>query len=420
MSDTSSDDIWSRWERSRVDAATLPLTATPASLPAPESIPPREWLYGTRLIRRFVSVLAAPGGVGKSVLALAQALALVTGRGFLGEHVHHSVPAWVMNLEDPLDELNRRVAALMALHALPREAVAGRLHLTSGRVRRLRMAEFGEAGIVHPDQRAVVDAAVANGIGLIVVDPFVKSHALDENANTHMDVAATAWAEVAEAAGAAVLLVHHVRKASAERPGGDVDSMRGAKSLSDAARAAALLAPMTADEAEQLSVPARQRWRHVRLDDAKLNMAPRADTALWYRLESVSLGNGNALYPHGDSVAAIAAWAPPSPFAGLTPHDCNLALDRIAAGTLDGCQYGAQRVGRAGDRWVGAVLMDGFGLDAGQASRVVAAWLKSGLLEEAEYRHPGQRKLRLGVRVNDAKRPTIPETRQHSETDHDA
>lgn len=397
-------DLWERWEQGRQSALAAPLVAQPAALPAPATIPPREWLYGTRLIRRFVSVLAAPGGVGKSALALAQALALVTGRGFLGERVHHSVPAWVMNLEDPLDELNRRVAALMALHDLPREAVAGRLFLTSGRDRRLRMAEFDETGIVHPDQQGVVDQAVAHGIGLIVVDPFVKSHALDENANPQMDAAATAWAEIAEATGAAVLLVHHVRKGAA----GDVDAMRGAKALTDAARSAALLTPMTEEEANQLSVPARERWRHVRLDDAKINMAARAENALWYRLQGIALGNRTALYPEGDNVAALAPWKPPSPFRALSPVDCNLALDRIAAGTLDGCAYAATRGGRSGERWVGQVLTQGFGLDDGDAARVISAWLRSGLLEEFEYRHPTQRKLRLGVRVDDTKRPTIP------------
>ncbi len=400
-------DLWTQWEASRQAALARQLVADPAPLPSPESIPPREWLYGTRLIRRFVSVLAAPGGVGKSALALAQALALVSGRSFLGEHVHHSVPAWVLNLEDPLDELNRRVAALMLLHKLPRAAIAGRLHLSSGRSRRLRMAELDETGIVHPDQQAVMDAALAAGIGLIVVDPFVKSHQLDENANTQIDAAATAWAEIAEATGAAVLLVHHVRKgASGDKAVGDIDIMRGAKALTDAARSATLLSPMSEEEARHLSVPERERWRHVRLDDAKANMAPRAEAAQWFRLESVQLGNGTALYPQGDSVAAIAAWKPPSPFRQLSAFECNQALDKIAAGIGDGAAFSAHRSGRATERWAGSVLVRGFGLDEADAARVIAAWLRSGLLLEQEYRHPTQRKLRMGVRVDDAKRPT--------------
>jgi hypothetical protein len=402
-------DIWSAWDVAR---QAPPLLATPAALPEPGDIPPREWLYGARLIRRFVSVLAAPGGVGKSALALAQALALVTGRGFLGETVHHSVPAWVLNLEDPLDELNRRVAALMRLHKLPREAVEGRLHLTSGRDRRLCMAEHDETGIAHPDREAVAAAALAGGIGLIVVDPFVKSHKLDENSNAQMDAAATAWAEIAERTRAAVLLVHHVRKGAV----GDVDATRGAKALTDAARSAALLTPMTAEEARGLSVPERERWRHVRLDDAKANLAPRGEGAAWYRLETVALGNATPDYPAGDSVAAIAAWKPPSPFRGMGAVDCNRALDLIAEGAGEGFAFSAHRTGKAAGRWAGGVLVRGFGFEEDEAARLIATWLRSGLLVEEEYRHAGQRKLRLGVRVVDARRPTA--ARPAAETVH--
>jgi hypothetical protein len=395
---------WAEWA-AHVAAAPRALAAEPAALPDPATIPPREWLYGARLIRRFVSVLAAPGGVGKSALALGQALALVTGRPILGEAVHHAVPAWVFNLEDPLDEMQRRLAALMRWHRIAPAEVQGRLFLNTGRDRRLVMAEQDAAGaIIHPDREAVVAAAQAAGIGLIVVDPFVKSHRLDENSNAHMDAAATAWAEVAERTASAVLLIHHVRKAGGE----GVEATRGAKALTDAARSAALLSPMSPEEAQSLSVPERERWRYVRLDDAKANLAPRADTARWFRLETVALGNATPLYPAGDSVAAIAPWAPPSPFRNLSVADCNKVLDEIAAGH-DGHAYtrhrGGRHAGAKGGRWAGSVLEKLFGIDPDEAARILAVWLRTGLLYEQEYRHPGQRKTRLGIMVNDSKRP---------------
>jgi len=402
-------DPWGAWAQ-HIAAPALPsaLAAEPALLPAAEAIPPREWLYGSRLIRRFVSVLAAPGGVGKSALALAQAVALATGRPFLGERVHHSAPAWVFNLEDPLDEMHRRLAALMRLHGIAEAELRGRLFLNSGRLRRLVMAELdGDGGIALPDREPMIAAALAAGVGLIVVDPFVKSHRLDENSNVQMDAAATAWAEVADRVGCAVLLVHHVRKGTAD----GVDATRGAKALTDAARSAALLSAMTAEEAAALGVAERERWRHVRLDDAKANLAPRGEGARWYRLESVALGNASPLYPLGDTVGAVAPWAPPSPFRDMSAADCNQALDAIAAGH-DGHAFTRHRTGRAstgpaGARWAGAVLERLFGFEADEAARLLAVWLKSGLLVEGEYRHPEQRKARMGLKVVDAKRPTM-------------
>jgi hypothetical protein len=286
-------------------------------------------------------------------------------------------------------------------------AVAGRLFLHAGRARRICLAGLGADGaIVRPDQEALTRAALAAGVGLIVVDPFIKSHTLDENSNPHMDAAATAWAEVAERTGAAVLLVHHVRKLG---PGGiaDIESARGAKALTDAARSAALLSAMTVEEAERLGVPPKERLRHVRLDDAKANLAPRAEVALWYRLESVALGNGTALYPAGDFVAAIAPWKPASAFAALTPADCNRALDAIAAGPGgEQPMFTALRGGfGSNDRWAGKVLMR-FGLSDDAAARILAVWLRSGLLREVEYRDPVHRRQRRGVTVVDAKRPT--------------
>jgi len=381
-----------------------PLTAVAASLPDPETIPPRAWLYGSRLIHKFVTVLAAPGGVGKSALAIGQAICIATGRPVLGERVHHSCPVWLMNLEDPLAEIDRRIAAFLAHHAIPRDALTGRLYLHSGRDRRVTMVDIAPDGTTaFPDRDRLIAAAQAAGVGLIVVDPFVKSHRLDENSNPHMDSAATAWGEVAEATGAAILLVHHTRKGATS----DLESTRGAKALTDAARAAAIMAPMTPEEANALGVPARDRRFLVRLDDAKANLAPLPDAARWFRLESVRLNNGNDLYPEGDRVGAIAMWKPISPLAALDPAACNAALDLIAKGPGDGSLYTAHRTGRAAGRWAGRVLMDRYGLEEAPAAAIVNAWLRSGLLTESSYRDPLQRKSRIGVRVDNTKRPTL-------------
>ena len=184
------DGVWAAYNAPPL----LPLQARAPPLGDGTAIPPREWLLGTRFVRRFVSLLAAPGGVGKSSFALASAVSLASGRNILDEHVHHSAPAWMMNLEDPADELHRRLAALMRLHRIGADALEGRLFAHHGRDRRLLMAEGGEAGVAHPDQEAVLAEVRLHGIGLVVVDPFVKSHTLNENDNMQMDRAVTAWA----------------------------------------------------------------------------------------------------------------------------------------------------------------------------------------------------------------------------------
>ena len=399
-------------KREAFAAEAVPLLARAAPLPDPAAIPPREWLLGTRLVRRFVSLLVAPGGVGKSALALASATSLAAGRNILDEHVHHSVPAWVLNLEDPADEAHRRLAALMRLHGIADAELAGRLFLHHGRERRVVLAEQDGFGpVAYPDRDAVREEARTHGIGLIVVDPFVKSHALQENDNGQMDAAATAWAEVADATGAAVLLVHHTRKAGANGPDLGAEAARGAKSLTDAARSAGILSAMTPAEAEQLGVSPAERWRHVRLDDAKANLAPLA-AARWFRLATVALGNATPAYPHGDQVAAIEPWRPASPWAAHSPADLNRVLDQIAAGPGHGFLYAPNRRGRVQSRWAGDVLMQRLGVNEAQAAAMVETWLRSGLLTRKSYRDLDQRRWRTGVAVDNSRRPAIPNPKE--------
>ena len=67
----------------------------------PATIPPREWLLGTTLLRGYATVLGSTGGVGKTAYAIALALAFITGRkDILDQHVFQTGKAWIITLED--------------------------------------------------------------------------------------------------------------------------------------------------------------------------------------------------------------------------------------------------------------------------------------------------------------------------------
>ena len=88
--------------------------AAPSIIDAGEdeaAIPPRGWLLGNAMCRGFISGNVAQGGVGKTALAIARALALATGRPLTGEHVFQRCRVLVVSLEDDIDELRRRVRA---------------------------------------------------------------------------------------------------------------------------------------------------------------------------------------------------------------------------------------------------------------------------------------------------------------------
>ena len=372
-----------------------------ARLPDPHTLPPRAWLYGTQLIRGFVTVLVAPGGTGKSAYAMAVGISLAARRSFLGDNIFAQVNVAIINLDDPMDELERRVAALMIAHKIRREDLEGRLFLEDcdGHGLTLAAPARDDNGfyVANPDEQALIDLIRQNDIGLIVCDPFAESHTLEENSNPQMIQAAAVWRRIARATNCAVLLVHHVRKGEAA----GIESARGAKALTDSARVGLLMTTMSAVEAEQFGISDDDRLAYVRLDDAKRNMAPAAK-AKWFELRSVKLGNTfDPIYPNGDSVGAIVAWqAPENELTAAPNSEIRTVLEAIQAGPEPGILYTKSRRGDS-NRWCGQLLCDAFQVHDKQATKQLDAWFRSGLLFETSYIHPKWRRTTKGVAVRD-------------------
>jgi AAA domain len=379
------------------------LEFSPARLPNPHEIPPRRWLYGTTMLRGFFTVLVAPGGVGKTAYAMGIALALASGRALFGDKVFERVNVAVLNLEDPLEEIDRRLAAAMLLHKVSADEVEGRYFVFSADERRLSIAAVASDGtrIIFPDKAAIIQQIRTKRIGALIVDPYVESHELDENSNPQMALAASAWRDIARETGCAIFLIHHVRKGMAA----DIDASRGAKALTDSARVGILMTTMTEEEARQHGVKTEDRHAYIRVLDAKANMARRDGDGRWLKIESIELGNGTAMYPAGDHVAAVRQWIPPSPFEGLTVEQCNLALDQIEAGPEKGVRYAATKRGKTNSRWAGSVLVDGFAMDEERAARIIKTWIENGVLEVRSYDDERQRKAAMGLFLVAAKRP---------------
>lgn len=377
-----------------------------ARLPDADTIPPRHWLYGTQLIRGYVTVLVAPGGTGKSAYAMGVGMALAARRPLFGDHIFAPVNVALINLDDPMDELERRVAAIMLAHKIRREDLEGRLFLEDcdGHGLTLAAPARDDNGfyVANPDEKELTDLIRANNIGLIVCDPFAESHTLEENSNPQMVQAAAVWRRIARATDCAVLLVHHVRKGDAS----GIDAARGAKALSDSARVGLLMTIMSIAEAEEFGIEDDDRTAFVRLDDAKRNMAP-ASKARWFRLMPVRLGNTfDPTYPNGDSVGAIVAWQPPDSAIATAPtSELNTVLDAIKAGPEPGVLY--TKSGRGGSaRGCAQVLCEAFQVTEKEAAKMTARWFKSGLLFEVEYFHPKWRRTAKGVAVRDHDRPS--------------
>jgi hypothetical protein len=108
---------------------------------------------------------------------------------------------------------------------------------------------------------------------------------------------------------------------------------------------------MTAEEAKLYGLSPEERFAVIRVDDAKVNIAPRSGHAAWFKLVSIRLGNTTELYPNGDDVQTVEPWSPPNTFAGLSDNVLNRILDRIEAGPYPDGRYSPSHNAKARAAW---------------------------------------------------------------------
>jgi len=355
----------------------------------PGTIPLRDFLYGAHIVRRFVSMTVAPSKVGKSSLATVDVLAMVTGRTLIpGMTPSGKLRVAMLNGEDPLDELQRRVEAAKMRYGITAADIGDRLFLDSGRTLRLVtvVEERGNITVLRPVVDATIAALREQQIDVLEVDPFVSSHRVRENDNTGIEAVVAEWIRVADEANCAVEFVHHARKAAA---GGEVDetidSARGASAMIAKMRSVRALARMTKGQAERLHLTSSFRSL-FRITDAASNLAPWvSDDTQWLKLESVDLGNGLATegteeagWHPGDQVAVVVPW---SAVSDVTVE----GSDRDAVISFMGAEEYREDV-QARDEWIGFAVAAALKLDPSdvedkaRVKRLVAAWLKDGTL----------------------------------------
>jgi hypothetical protein len=91
------------------------VTATPFVWIDPAKLPRRECLYGNHYYRKFMTETIGEGGGGKSLHAVVEALAMRSSKCLLGHFTEKPLRVWYVNLEDPIEETQRRFTAA-AMH----------------------------------------------------------------------------------------------------------------------------------------------------------------------------------------------------------------------------------------------------------------------------------------------------------------
>jgi RecA-family ATPase len=372
-----------------VEQAKLEAAATERNWPTPfepvdaAKIPKRRWVYGHHYIRSYVSVVASAGGLGKSSMQMVEGVSVATGKPLLGEPVHETCKVWIVNLEDPMEEMQRRMAAVMQHYGIKADDIRGRLFLDAGRELKMIFAKQSRDGleVVEEIVEYMIKVINENDIGLVFIDPWVAALGqINENDNAAMNAAVGAVRAIADATDAAIVLTHHIRKQNGEDA--TIDSVRGAGSLIGAARAARVLNRVSMEEAMKLGVSESEARGIMRVDDGKNNLSLPAEKATYRRMLGVQL-------PNEEYVGVAVEFKLPDLFDGVKAKHA-LEVQRIVGAAEEKGEPMRKNV--QAKSWVGVAVADVLELDINKkhekakVKAIVNKWLETGVLKESEWK----------------------------------
>ena len=261
------------------------------TLPAYQS---EQWLVDHLCLKAYITGLVAPGGAGKSSLALALGISVASNNDILQLGARQQANVLVINNEDSYDELRRRIAGITTQFGINPISLKDRLFYESGYEKKYMLSEMSDSGQKETAFAGdLIKYMLDKDIGLLIVDPFVSTHNAPENDNTAMDQVMSIYRRVAAKTGASITLIHHTRKQDTKgSSAGNADIARGASAFKDAVRVVATLTPMSTEPRHRSYIRCQKQSRHFRLDLAKQNFSPACVNETWFRMESCLIGNG--------------------------------------------------------------------------------------------------------------------------------
>ena len=360
-----------------IEAAREPFVLAAIGVLNPAKRPPRDWLVRHRLMRKHTTVTAAAPGVGKSTLAIEEAVSLASGYDFLGFGIDRVRKVAIINNEETRDELERRIEATCVQFGVPFADIAETLYLYSG----IDSAKFvvacrgeNDTVIVQPEVEELAGFLAGAGIDLLVIDPFVQAHRVSENQNEQIEQVMIALREIAVHANTALHLVHHTRKppAGGAHQAGDIFAVRGGGAIVGDAHFVFTLADMGIGDSETLGVSEADR-KFLRLDDAKGKLAPPSG-ARWFERLGVMMPYGIV----GEQVGVLIPHQFGETEEKFTSHRANEVLKEIERRFEAGTPFSHSP--RAGARYLGHYLTQHNKMRRKAADQLITEWLNNGVV----------------------------------------
>jgi hypothetical protein len=363
-----------QFDAPKVDVAQ-PTWPTPLEDFNPLNLPRRHWIYGRTYIRDYVSLTASAGGIGKTSLTMVEAVAIATGRKLLDQDVHERTKVWVISLEDPRSEGLLRLAAIMQHYNVMHSDLAGWLFLDGEDDIRITLAAETREGVTENDAllEYMINKVKTLGIGVLILDPLISAHQVNENSNMAIQVVVAMLRRLARETGASVHPVHHIRKGNGDEA--TVDSVRGANALIGAARSARVLNKIGEEAAEKLGLEGDAGKGLFRIDDAKANLAAPSDKATYMQTIGVQIANG-------EYIAVVVPVTLPDAFEGVTAE----AAMKVQRAVGKAAEAEPLRESSQAKAWVGHLIGEMLGIDTtekagkGRVALIIKQWIKTDVL----------------------------------------
>jgi len=336
-----------------------------------EDIKEIEFVYSDFYARGYTSLTVAPPKVGKSMLALAEAVDIASGLGILTGQPRSPLRVLYYNAEDDTSVLDSRIAALLIRYGIKQMEIADTLFPVSGVDADNFYMVKGKDGEINEALFVGLEKFIADQkIDVLIFDPLQDLSRSPET-NEVFRVLGQRLRRLANTHNIALGLVHHTRKLS---PGiaASIDDARGGGALRGTARMNRLLVPMSA--AEGVAARVENHRFYFRVADMEGNLAPpSSDVNRWFQKVSVRI-------PNGALVGAVEEWLWPDAFMGLSREDAATVRSSIAA-----CDPPPRENIQAGD-WAGFTIAKALNLgsdekiEKARISSLLKEWVRTGVL----------------------------------------
>ncbi len=260
---------------------------------ADEEPPPLNWVVPRWIPRGTVGMLASPGGLGKSFLALQLAIELATASFVHKKPFEIIEPCKVLylNIEDPENEIQRR------FYNIVQHKRYGTVDIDLMRKNLFIFPAVGLVGAMmeldeHKNPTETIFAGILRNTvkamkpKLVILDTKSRLFGLTENDSGHNSAWMRIFEQMAREFDTTYLILHHLNKEGRGQKLVDVNAVRGGSSQTDDARYILALNPIE-DPTQKIGTPKKE---YVQLSSIKSNYGKAPEPLVFERLEYGVLG----------------------------------------------------------------------------------------------------------------------------------